>query len=126
MATLFYKDTAAIHKYTEIILPGNRAVTIPIGELTTIPDELASFIPEGIPHLTVIMGDGSPKGQTAEAVIKNLPDFSALSEQEENKEVEDGVEKAKDSARGRGKKAPSPLALVPDFSGEPIPPEQGL
>jgi hypothetical protein len=110
MATVFYKDTAAINKFTEILLPGNRSLTIPIGELTTIPDELAELIPENIPHLTVIMGNGSPKGQTAEAVVKQLVNYTGQEEVEaaQKAEAEDGVAKAKASARARAVKTTDP------------------
>lgn len=110
MATVFYKDPASISKHTEILLPGNRSVTIPIGELATIPDELAALIPENIPHLTVIMGDGSPKGQTSEAVVKQLVNYTGMDEVEQARldaqaDAEEGVAKAKASAKARGTKA---------------------
>jgi hypothetical protein len=120
VAQVLYKDASAIHKFTEIILGGNKAITIPIGELTHLPDEMAALIPENIPNLTVIMGDGSPKGQTAEAVIKTLPNFSALSDAEA-KGKEDGIA----SAKARNKKTPAPL--VADFgNSDPITETAGL
>lgn len=128
MATLLYTDPASISRFTEILLPDNRSITLEVGVPTEISDELAAIIPHNIPRLSVFDSSGSPAGQTAQAVIKALPVFdSSVAEAQDSAakaEAQDSVAKAEAGAKGGGKKTTN--LLEPDFLNPESPVEAGL